>query len=220
MANKTNIDNAQIEGFDPSTSGLDGQHPQQPDSISSPSTDAFDLDRLRLPQDFGSVIGVKKIITTVPIRKPHRQEFVRVHPDEARRLQTAVIEIKEDRETYLIDPSLWPELSDEVVPKILFTTITRQGDVFLWPIRLPGSDGRLDNWNQSAIKAAEHAMQHWIRVSANMSLGAYELWRAGGELDEPTWPDMSFAELMQIAIKDRWITTYDHPVLKRLRGEL
>ena len=220
MTNEPNIDTEQIEGFEPSTSGPNGQHPQQPDSIYFPSIDAFDLDRLRLPQDFGAVIGVKKVLTTIPIRKPHRQEFVRVHQDESWRLQTAVLEVKEDRETFFVDPSLWTELSGELIPKMLFTTITRLGDVMLWPIRLPGSDGRLDEWNKSALKAAEYAMKRWIRVSANQPLGAYDTWEAAGSLDEPTWPDMSFAELMQIAVKDRWITAYDHPVLRRLRGEL
>lgn len=41
---------------------------------------AFDPARYRLEQNFD--IGVKKLITTVPVRKPNRQEFVRVHPSQ------------------------------------------------------------------------------------------------------------------------------------------
>ena len=42
-----------------------------------PPEDPFDPTRLRLSQDFGEQIGVKKALLTVPVRKPDRQWFVR-----------------------------------------------------------------------------------------------------------------------------------------------
>ena len=44
--------------------------------------------RLRLSQDFGASVGVKKAIVAVPCRKPHRHEFVRVRPGDEWRLET------------------------------------------------------------------------------------------------------------------------------------
>lgn len=70
----------------------------------SPTPTGLDISALRLPQNFGSMIGVKKVLTTVPVRKPTRQEFVRVHHAESWQLQTAVLEVKEDREHFLIAP--------------------------------------------------------------------------------------------------------------------
>ena len=32
-------------------------------------------------------------------------------------------------------------------------------------------------------------MEKWVRVTANMSLGAYEIFEASGDLPEPVWPD-------------------------------
>ena len=61
----------------------------------------LDLKRLRLSQDFGDQVGVHKRIITVPVRKPDRQWFIRIHPDETWRLETAVLELKDERETYL-----------------------------------------------------------------------------------------------------------------------
>lgn len=180
--------------------------------------DGFDLEELRLSQSFGAMAGVKKILTTVPVRKPTRQEFVRVHPNEDWQLQTAVLELKDDREHYLVAPDIWQEIPGEVIPKQLLTGITRQGVVFVWPIRLPGDDGRIDNWNQSALEAANIAKDSWVRVAANMPLGAYEIFEATGELPEPEWPEISFEELMKIAFKGRFIDTMDHPVIKRLMG--
>src|ERR1035437_8048721 len=133
--------------------------------------DFIDLEKLRVSQDFGSMIGVKKALLAVPVRKPHRQEFVRVHPSPAYRFDTVVIELKDERgETYLVAPALRENLPDEVVPKTLLTAINRQGVLFLWPIRLPGRDGKIDTYNRSAFEIAELAQAQWVRVAANMSL--------------------------------------------------
>ena len=180
----------------------------------------FDPSRLRLSQNFAESVGVKKALLTVPVRKPGRQDFVRVHPDESFRLETAVLELKEDRETYLVDPNIWHELPGEIVPKVLCTTINRQGVLTLWPIRLPGEDGRHDEWNRSALEAAEMAQKRWIRVAANMGLGAYEVYEAVGNIPEPEWPEIDFQEILRIGFRDRFITSLDHPVVLRLRGEV
>jgi hypothetical protein len=39
-----------------------------------------DLANLRLSQAFAETGGVKKLLRTVPVRKPHPQDFIRVHP--------------------------------------------------------------------------------------------------------------------------------------------
>jgi hypothetical protein len=189
-------------------------------NVITPAESLFDLSKLRLSQNFAATIGVKKAITTVPVRKPDRQSFFRVHPDPDWRLETAVIEVKEDRETFLVDPSLWSELPGEIVPKILFTTINRQRVVSLWPVRLPSEDGRHDEWNRSALEAAQMAMKEWIRVAANMSLGAYDIYVASGDLSEPEWPDVAFQKLIEVAFRDRYIRSFDHPVIRKLRGDL
>ena len=71
----------------------------------------------------------------------------------------------------------------------LFTAVNRQGVVFLWPVRLQQEKGRRSEWNSSALAAADLAMVRWVRVTANMGLGAYEVFYAEGALDEPEWPD-------------------------------
>jgi hypothetical protein len=183
--------------------------------------DPFDPASLRL-QSFGAAVGVKKALLSVPVRKPDRSWFVRVHPDESYRLQTAVIELKEDRETYLVAPALWPELATEVTfsPRALFTAANRQGVVFVWPVRLPGPDGRVDEWSRTALEAADMAGKSWVRVVANMSLGAYDVFEATAQLPEPEWPGLPFRDLLKIAFKDRYIADLTHPVLRRLRGEV
>jgi hypothetical protein len=186
-----------------------------------PAPDPFDPESLRLGQEFETAVGVRKTLITVPVRKPDKSWFVQVHPAESYCLKTAVIELKEDREIYLIAHSLWPELAGESTfgARALFTTITRQGVVFFWPIRLPGHDGKLDAWSESALEAASMAEGKWVRVCANMHLGAYEIFEAAGTLPPPVWPERPLGELLEIAFKDRFIDSLDHPVLRRLRGE-
>lgn len=183
--------------------------------------DPFDPERLKLSQHFADSLGVKKALLTVPIRKPSKEWWVQVHPDESYCVETAVIELKEEREIYLVDPELWRPLSAETTfgPRAFFTAINRQGVVFLWPIKLPDPDGKYNEWNRSALEAANRARGKWIRVMSNMSLGAYEVYDMEADIPGPQWPDKSFKELLETAFKDRLIDTLEHPVLKRLRGE-
>jgi hypothetical protein len=198
---------------------LHAVEPMPAPEITAAAHDPFDLDNLRLPQNFSETAGVKKLLRTVPVRKPNKQDFVRVHPDAAYRESFAMVELKEDREEYLVaGAGLAAELAAEIVNKILFTAINRQGVVFLWPVRLPGPDGKEMEWHRSARDAAEEATRHWIRVSPNMSLGAYEMIVAEAITSAPNWPEVGFQELIRIAFRDRLITSLDHPVVRRLRG--
>jgi hypothetical protein len=45
-------------------------------------------------------------------------------------------------------------------------------------VRLPGPDGKIDDWSKSSLEAAQIAMKNWVRVQSNRSLGAYEVFRA------------------------------------------
>ena len=121
--------------------------------------DPFDLERLRQPQDFENAIGVRKALLSVPVRKPSKETFVRVHPSPDFRVQAGIIELKETREIFWVTQELWPQLTGEPTfgPRLLVTAITRQGDLFLWPIRPSGNDGKSDSWNASAFEAAQRA---------------------------------------------------------------
>jgi hypothetical protein len=185
----------------------------------APAPDPFDLASLRLNPSFLETAGVKKLLTTVPARRPSPQDFVRVHPAPEYRENFAMVDLKDDREDFLVRPEILPELTGEVVYKTLFTAINRQGIFLLWPVKLPAPDDRKTEWSRSAREAAEMAMGRWIRMKANMSLGAYEITVAESVMADPVWPDLSFQELVRIAYRDRMITSFDHAVIKRLRGQ-
>jgi hypothetical protein len=186
--------------------------------------DPFNIDALRLSQDFEAATGVRKLLTTVPVRKPHKQEWVRVHPSTDYRATFGVINLKDDGEFYLLTPQMVRHFADEIIPVTIYTAINKQAALFLWPARLPTSNdrSRTTRWYTSAIEAAELAMKRSVRVKSNMSLGAYEVVVADNPIPEndPVWPDLSFQELLRIGFQKTgcFVDNFDHPVLKQLRG--
>jgi hypothetical protein len=94
------------------------------------SDDPFDLAKLRISQEFLEATPVKKLLTTVPVRKPGQQDFIRVHPGTKYRDLVAILELKEDRESYLVNLGAVPEVQNECYVATLFTAITRSGVVF------------------------------------------------------------------------------------------
>ena len=66
--------------------------------------DPFKPESLRLDLTFTDGAAVKKLLTSIPVRKPNKQDWLRVHSAEDHRLAVALITLKEDRETYLVTP--------------------------------------------------------------------------------------------------------------------
>jgi len=190
------------------------------DNSSNNNLDPFDPANLRLGQNFAHGVGVKKCITRVPTRKPNRHEFVRVAPGDENYLETAILEDKANRESYLVEKALWGELAGEIVPAALFFAINRQNDVFLWPCKLPGLDGKTNAWNETALDAAKLAQEAWVRVVSNMQAGQYDIYQAEAKLAEPVWPELTFREALKKAFQDRFIRDMEHPFLRALRGEV
>ena len=181
--------------------------------------DPFDPARLRISQNFAETLGVKKVLTTLPCRKPNRHEWVRVRDSKEWRLETVIFEDRIHRETYLLEPGIVPELLGEAVPVCLVLAVNRQSDPFLWQVKLPGNDGRSIAWHSSALEAAQLAQSRWVRVSANMTAGYYDVFEATVELPEPVWPDLKFPKLLETCFRDRFIRDRDDIVIKQLRGE-
>ena len=183
------------------------------EATNTQAPDPFDPANLRLDQSFTETVGVKKLRLTIPVRKPSPQDFVRLHPDPTYRENFPIIELKDEREEYIVTAALVPELANEFVTKTLFTAINRQGTLFLWPVRLPPPDGKNLEWWRSAREAAEMAMSSWVRVKANMNMGAYDIFRAETAISDPVWPEEGFWDLIKVAFRDHLITTLDHPVI-------
>lgn len=177
----------------------------------------FDPSQFRLDTLTDPALAATPMLTTIPVKKPDRQQFIRAHPGEEFRYDTAILEYEEEK--YLVAGNMLAELEDEYRPVRLVLAIARGGTTpFLWPLKLPQSDGQANTWNDSALMAAQTAKEHWVRVMTDRAQGMYLTRKAEFITEEPTWPEEPMEALLEIAFQGRMILNIEHPVVKRLRG--
>jgi hypothetical protein len=180
--------------------------------------DPFNPDSLRVTGDINTV-GAEKMLLRVLVRKPNKQEFFRVNADPAYRLTCAILEIKDEREIYMVAPEALHILAEDVRHVELRLCQSRQGAIYFWPVPMPGPDGRNNSWHESAREAAKLAEKSWVRMIANMSEGGYSIYRANGEIPDPIWPEKTMGELLELAFKEgRLVNSEEHPIVQQLYG--
>jgi hypothetical protein len=184
--------------------------------------DPWNLDNFRQRQSLAAAAGVKKHLTELPVRTPDKSWWVRRHPDPEYCLDTWVIELKEEREVYLVDSSLWPELQGEACFRHMafYLATTMQGKLFFWGIRLPADDTlEPDRWMRTPLEAVRLAKDQWTRITWNDEVKQHQVQTSDSTV-EPEWPNRTLQELVQLAFKQFRIRTSDHPTIRRLRGQV
>ncbi len=189
-------------------------------SKESASSTSIDLKSLRLPANYGATLGVKKLLTNVLVGRPKKPQFFRTHIADDMTFPGMILENKEARESYVVDPGVAQEISELVRPVMLHAAIDRQNNVFLIPVPLPGEDGNRNPWHESLAQAVEHAKLKWIRITANMQVGGYDVYEAEGELPEPEWPAHNIDALVQVAFRGKIINDLDHPMVQTMLGKI
>jgi hypothetical protein len=190
-------------------------HDANPPPSGPEEEDEF-LKKLRLDQNYLDATGAKKVLTHVPVRKPKPDEWFRCHPTHF--LEVMMLPLKAENEVYFLPQSLASTVPELVQPVRLRLCVSRQGVLFLCPVRLPKGDRRPDAWRVSQEDACSRAEKKWVRMAANMGLGAYEIRQSDADWEPPKWPDESFGEVVKIALKDRLIETSQHVVIREMLG--
>lgn len=206
--------------FEPSSFEEPAAQPVAQPATSAP--DPFDPSTYRVSQTLAAAAGVKKVLTDLAAIPPNKAWWVRRHPAPEYTLDTFVIELKEEKETYLVLPPLWPALVAEATfhRKTFHLAVTMQGKPFLWPVRRPADDTREpDRWMKAPLEAIRLAADKWTRISWNVATQQHDVVTCESTAT-PEWPDLPFRELLKLAFKNFVIDHRDHPVLKRLRGDM
>ena len=177
----------------------------------------FDLESIRLPQHYSEQIGVKKLLTTVPVRKPNRTQFFQTHPEY--RMDVKLLKYGETDEMYVVKPEVSADVLQLAKPYRLVLVVDRLGTAFIWPLAIPDEERPMD-WHKSALEADLRAQKAWIRLAANQALGAYDIFEAAGELSEPIWPTESWNKLVEVAFKQKIIDTPEHVIIQKLQGRM
>lgn len=175
---------------------------------------------LRLSQDYAAQAFGKQVLVNVAVAKPPKSSFFRRRGSDA---YTATFNILDAGKLghdgiYAVGPEVVGLIQDQVRLVQLHLAVTSQGVPYLVPVPLAGLDGRLNPWHLSLARAMELAETRWIRISANMVRGGYDVFEAIGQLPEPQWPEESFEQLLEIAFRGRLITQQDHPIVQQLLG--
>jgi hypothetical protein len=176
------------------------------------------LAKWRVDPDYLKAAATKKQITRIPIRKPDRQQFIRVHADPEYHFSASIIDYEETREKFIVLPEVAKELAGEVKNVVLYTYTTRSGDLFLWPIKSLVDLAMSNPWIETAHQAAVIAKEKWIRVVANQNARSYDILEPVNPIPDPTWPELSMIEILNIAFRGRIVTTLDDEIILKLKG--
>lgn len=175
-----------------------------------------DIESLRLVGDFED-IQAEPVLITVPIGRPNKTTFFRTHPEQAYTFPCMLLELKDTNETYIVTPHISELIKGLARPVCLYLAVDVNGVPRLISVPLP-ANGNSNQWHLSLQQCVLLSRQKWIRMQADLSAGAYAACASAMAL-EPTWPTETMSELVQIAARGNIISTADHPVIVRLRGE-
>src|SRR3954454_686119 len=138
----------------PDKFNLDGSDQPSSASTSGVALKYFaDLSKA-IESDHTAVVGETEIVSGLAVRKPHKQEWFRVHPDNSYSISTRIIEEKETKEVYWITPDLWSKFVGQSKSVLLTVCVTEQKSLFVWAITNPDPRGRSSSWVESAHRAA------------------------------------------------------------------
>jgi hypothetical protein len=199
----------------PPTSGSAFQEMRLPEPPPLPSKPSWDIAQLRLSQDYIADTG-ESVQSTIPVHKPQPLTFFRAHP--AWNCHVAMLEY-EDQLYPVLGAALRAELEADLKVKIIVPCITRDGDVFLWPLAPLQATGRGNEWVSSAHRVLVAARKEWVRLRSNRRIHSYDLVRPKAIWDDPSWPEQTFDQMIEQAFTDSVITTLDHPVILALQGD-
>ncbi len=182
---------------------------------------AFDMESMRLDTDYTKLAATTREQSSIPTEKPGKHDFFRVHPHNM--MDASVLQNEADGFCYIVSPGVAVMLEGNLAkPKTLYLWMNRAGTYGIWPCGLPLDDGTDYPAWQSAHAVCQTAMQRWLRIAWNKSANGYDMIFVSDNVrvPEPAWPTASLSEILGKAFKGRIITDLDHPVLRRLRGEV
>ena len=180
--------------------------------------DEIPLEQFTYREDFASANKLQGEITFVPVRRPDPQSWVYITSKPEMRVNVAVLELRQLRETYLVRPEVAASLDGECSHRILVPYADRERGFFLWAVRLSDSRGNLDSWAMSALRIITQFTDRWIKIKSKMNAGCYEVTVAPIEIPPPEWPADGLKFLINRAFKNKTITSLNDPIVRRLKG--
>jgi hypothetical protein len=161
------------------------------------------------------IVEVKRL-GTVTVRKPRKIEWFRCHP----KMLTELFIIQRDDVYYAVLPDIAAELGDDVRTALIVAAINDDGALFLWPILKPKADGNGAQLFDQALADLSLSRTSWVRRQWHGGAKTYRVAQAKTD-KQPDWPDnTNIVEWVEKAFKNSFIEDLEHPIIRKLRGEL
>ena len=181
------------------------------------------LEQIKVSQDFAQNIQTTTTLVPANLRfdKPPKKAFFRVMGDEDNKpkfFQVGVLEFEEGRERYIVHPSLHAKLYEHLQFRALYVYVTRHKMTGVWPVGLAKGDQQLNSWPRSAHQIASDAVGSWVQMCSGDGSYYANKPQSPENFPEPEWPEIGFHEIIEMAVKERYIDSMDHKVVKQLYG--
>jgi hypothetical protein len=182
-----------------------------------------DLKQFKVDLQAAGLEGAEEQLATATVRRPQPTSFIRVHPGKDMTINLALYEGRVGFTTdyYVVMPRMLGAMMDlrGAFFAQLYVMVDQFGKIGLWPVKLP-TGGAGNEWYDSALRGAELAKTDWIRIFADPNHGHYRIMKALSSLGEPAFSEKTLSELLELAFRGKVIDAPDHPVCRRLRGEV
>jgi hypothetical protein len=180
----------------------------------------LDPTALRIPVGARHTTDKKPTPSSLTIRKPGPDEWVRVHSDPLFRWEGYRV-YEKDKKYHLLIPSLYDQLESNVRRLFgewdFYLTSVLNDDHIIWPLKYSDTD-----YFRTMHEAMQAAMTGWHQVQSNQHLKRYDYRSAQKDYSTPDWTGFQTEEearaLFTRTFRENLIDELDHEVLERLRG--
>ncbi len=164
------------------------------------------------------LLATEKVLTTLELRKPRKDEWVRCHATIA--AAANIYEASGTRDTYLILPGALEAMENVIRHVRLTLTCNYSGELFIWPVPVPLGNKPFKA-HVSAHAAAEEAQRNWVRIAWNGS--TYDVTRRKNSSRHPEWNDaiLDASEMLRFCARTGGLEVIEssgHPVVQELLG--
>jgi len=176
-------------------------------------------DAIPMGQTVKEAFAGKKAPSSVPIAKPGKSLWFYIHPNTEWRREALLIESGDmGKEWYAIDEDVAIQVEDLISHRLLVPCSSLQGNWFLWPVKVSDRSGRLDAGSESTLRVVTDWAGHWVRITWNPDLRAYDVHHRKVDKAPPADPEGGYKSLWSRAFRGRFIEDSEHPVIAAILG--
>lgn len=191
-------------------------------AVSPPTLNPFaNLEALNLGANYTTDgIKVKRKLLTMPMGSPDKRQFFRAMSEEVdfvARVYERPIPGELRPVPYFVAPVLHGDMSLNRVLKTVKLVRCAYHDThspFLWAISIGSRDNA---WSRTALDIVAAAEKGYVRCVPDGRNG-YAIELPEIPLGEPIWPELTRSEWFDLAFGGRVIDSFDHEVIRELRG--